>query len=197
MRAFYPHPSLILVLTLAVGGSASLAAAERSPDQDTHALLRDRNIFDPTRRPDRPTENRRESEAPPRTETLSLIGTMLHAGRAFSFFDGSNPSFRQVLSPGETLAALKVGAITTAGAELEAEDGTVHWLPVGSRLHRVGEGAWSVADGSTRTSEAPGGAADSDSGAPATEGAAASGPTSETDDILRRMMERRRQEELR
>jgi hypothetical protein len=196
MRAFYPHPSLILVLTLAIGGSTSLAAAERSPDQDTHALLRDRNIFDPTRRPDRPTENRREREAPPRTETLILIGTMLHAGRAFSFFDGSNPSFRQVLPPGETLATFKVGAITTAGVELEAEDGTVHWLPVGSRLRRVGQGAWSVADGSTRTSEEPSAAARGEAGDPA-RGPAAAGPTSETDDILRRMMERRRQEESR
>ena len=196
MRAFILHPSLVLALTLAVGGLSHLVAADRSPDQDAHALLRTRNIFDPTRRPDRPTEDRREHETPPRTETLNLIGTMLHEGRAFGFFDGSSPSFRQVLSPGESLAALKVGAITTAGVELEEEDGTVHWLPVGSRLSRVGQEAWSVADGSTRTSEEPSAAASSESEAPAT-GPAAAGPTSETDDTLRRMMERRRQEESR
>jgi hypothetical protein len=196
MRAFILHPCLVLALALAVGGVDHLVAADRSADQDAHALLRTRNIFDPTRRPDRPTEDRRERETPPRAETLNLIGAMLHEGRAFAFFDGSSPSFRQVLSPGESLAALEVRAITTAGAELAEEDGTVHWLPVGSRLRRVGQGAWSVADGSTRTSEEPSAAARGEAGTPAT-GPAAAGPTGETDDILRRMMERRRQEESR
>jgi len=182
-----------LVFALMVGGMVGHAAAEGDDPKDHHALLRTRNIFDPTRRPGRSTEERREREAPVRVEVLKLIGTMLHEGRAFGFFDGSSSGFRQVLSPGEALAGMKLATVTTAGVELEEEDGTAHWLPVGSGLRREGQGAWSLAEVTVPSSLT---AAAGGSDAAATEpGAATGGAGSESDDMLKRMMERRRREE--
>jgi len=197
MRARLLRPSLIVAVAFAVGGFTSVAGAEGSSNPDMHALLRARNIFDPNRRPDRPSESRREREVPAPAETLSLIGAMLHEGRAFCFFDGSNAGFRQVLSPGEMIASMRIGGITTAGVELKEEDGTVHWLPVGGHLRRVGLGAWSAAERPTQTAEEPRSPAGSEPGGPAADVPAASGPANEADAILKRMMERRRQEESR
>jgi hypothetical protein len=196
MRARLLRPFLIVAVTFAAGGFTTVGGAENSSNPDKLALLRARNIFDPNRRPDRPSESRRESAAPAPAETLSLIGAMLHEGRAFSFFDGSNAGFRQVLSTGEMIASMRIEGITTSGVELKEENGTVHWLPVGGRLRRVGLGAWSVADG-TQTAEEPRRVAESASRGSATDTPAATGPSDEADAILKRMMERRRQEESR
>lgn len=186
-----------LMLVLVVGGMAGLSAAQGDPTQDQHALLRTRNIFDPTRQSGRSTEGRREREAPVRVEALRLIGTMLHEGRAFGFFDGSSSSFRQVLSPGEAIAGMKLASVTTAGVELAEEDGTVHWIPVGSGLRREGEGVWSLAEGSVRSREERDATAADGSEAAASEpgDSATAGAGSESDDIVKRMMERRRREE--
>jgi hypothetical protein len=62
----------------------------------------------------------------------------------FAFFDGSDPSFRTVLSAGDAIAGHTIREISADGVKLEREGVAVR-LPVKAQLRREDEGEWRLA----------------------------------------------------
>lgn len=192
---------------------------ENSRSFDRFQLIVDRNIFDSERRKqvaNRQPEPRIEQ---PRTQTISLNGTISYGGKAFAFVSSSESEYRGVFSPGDTLGGWRLESVDTRGVKLKAEDGELD-LPVGKSLRRDGEEAWRVSEelvagvtsgrfGSSSTPRGPGGGSGSrrSGGAPPTPGgspmagtpAPAAPPAAagggDMSDIIKRMMERRKQEQ--
>ena len=176
----------------------SVPAAETPRSEDGMALVRSRNIFDPNRRPGRRSDGQRDSSEPPRAELLVLTGTMLHTGRDLAFFGGSESAFRKVVTVGEQVGRFTVARIQRGEVELTGDDQR-HVLGVGKSLKRLGEGPWEVSEERV-TATAPSAARTEEraerSPAPATANGPAAAPEG-SNDTMRRMMERRRQEESR
>lgn len=175
-------------------------------------LILERNIFDPTRRKPLPPGSRREERPPPvRPETLTLTGAICYGGKTFAFFDGSDPGWRGVFSPGEKLGGWTLAKVGTDGVRLEGGEKPLK-LPVGRSLRRRGEEPWEITEAvastaglSPMTGFRPSGPdlpSASGSGA-STSGAAGAGQSSGRgggvpaglSDIMKRMMERRKQQE--
>jgi len=85
---------------------------------DAFRLITDRNIFNPNRtgRRDRSTE-----EAPPRTDVISLVGTMDSDRGLRAFFDGSESAFRKALRVGDSIDKFKVTQIAPNLVDLERD----------------------------------------------------------------------------
>lgn len=170
-------------------GWLTLAAAE-APEAgrgyEAFQLIQSRNLFDPDRRASRVREEAAEATAQVHVESLVLTGTMVYEGRAFAFFGGSTPEYRQVLAPGSAIAGFDLVTITTTRVELE-RDGEHVVLLIGGRLRREGEGNWvssAVADAPVVGRE------------PAASGQSVAGASTagEVSDLMKRMMERRAQQ---
>jgi hypothetical protein len=181
-----------------IAGAWALVGAapetDRRASEDFLKLLIERNVFDPNRRAQR--EGARPPVAVrPRAESLSLIGTLLHDDQAMGFFSGSSAAFQQVLSRGDEIGGLRVTHITAAGVILVTGDGQVE-LAVGEGLRRVGEAPWALADrASDESPSAEGSLGPESSSAEGGEIGAKASP--EVNEVLRRMLERRRQEQTR
>jgi hypothetical protein len=143
-------------------------------------------VFDPDRRASRVTEEAPQATAQVSVESLVLTGTMLYEGRAFAFFSGSTPEYRQVLAPGSAIAGFDLVTITTTRVELE-RDGEHVVLPIGGRLRREGEGNWvaSAEADAPVVAQEPAASGQSEVGTPT---------TGEVSDLMKRMMERRAQQ---
>lgn len=185
--------------------STNAPTAAPTPDSgsfDRFRLVVDRNIFNSERRkplpPGREPPPRIER---PRTQTISLNGTISYEGKAFAFVSSSESQYRGVFSPGDTVAGWQVAAVNTRGVELKG-DTDAFTVPVGSSLRREGTAPWELSSGVT--SAGSGSSSKEQAGTPADSAAAtAAAPAPAGDsgggggmsDILRRMMERRRQEQ--
>jgi hypothetical protein len=164
-------------------------------------LISDRNIFSANRRrmvlDDRPTTR----PALPPTEAVHLTGAWIHdAGTSqicVAFFEGSKPEYNASRRLGESIAGYRIAAIRTEGIRL-VQDGSQIDIPVGGGISRQPSGKWQVAlvsgfAGSSAPgppSSTPSASATASSGT-ATGTAPAGGSAS---DVLKRMMERRRQQ---
>jgi len=183
-----------------VGGGAPLgnlkAADAEGVDVDdgmaAYALIVERNIFDPTRRKFVPRERTPRPDPPPRAEVITLTGSLLYSGKAYGFFSGSG-SDRSVVPVGEKIADLKLLELTTSEALL-AQGETTMRLQVGGHLERRGESPWESTDTPTEApAETPASTPDPTSTAEAL-APSESGEDASASDLLRQMMERRRQE---
>ena len=109
-------------------------------DFDAFRLVVDRNIFNPNRvgRATRSTE-----EAPPRVDTVALVGTMQSDNGIMAFFDSTDAAYRKALREGETLGSFTVKRILPVGVELMRDDKSLS-LKVSQQLRRVEDGEWRV-----------------------------------------------------
>jgi hypothetical protein len=170
--------------------SAESEAVNAEDGMEAYALIAERNIFDPTRRKLVPRERVSRPDPPPRAEVITLSGSLLYSGKAFGFFSGSG-SDRSVVPVGERVADLKLLELTTSDALLAQGETTVR-LRVGGHLERRGDSPWELTDSPT---EAPVETPTPDEAATAeTASPAESGEDASASDLLRQMMERRRQE---
>jgi hypothetical protein len=147
-------------------------------------LISERNIFDPYRT----GRSNRTDEAPPRPDTVTLVGTMDYDKGPHAFFDGSAPAYRKALRTGDTIADYTVTGITHDSVEL-TQAGTKLTLAIGQQLRRPPGGTWSVAPADTvrREADAPPAASDSTtSPTPATPAASS--------DVVKRLMEQRQKQ---
>lgn len=190
---------LVLALALASPAGAQGEAARGIPAFGEFRLLIQRNIFDPSRR--KPAE-RPVAEAPPapRVDELVLSGTLVTDAGAYAFFEGSRREYARVVETGGEVAGCVVTGIGTSGVVLSAPDGPLN-LDVGRALAREGDRPWELAgrpsgrrpplssgDGPARVADGtPTGGGEAEPGP-------ADAPSEDTNDVLRRMMERRRQE---
>ena len=157
---------------------------------DAFRLVRTRNIFDPNRQSMRPDAPRSESR--PQSNYLALTGTMVTEGKSLAFFSGSAADSSKVAGVGETIGSYKIKTIAAQQVELE-KDGQPVTLPIGRQLTLEGTVTVRVPNDAVAAPQ------DSASGSPnvsSTPGAlpAASPPSGNKDDVLRRMMEKRAKE---
>jgi hypothetical protein len=173
--------SLLLLLPV-----ASVAAPHSAPaTTDPVRSVAERNIFNPARTP-RSSGTEAASNAPPSpvAEVLTLVGVLDDGIRRTAFFDGSSTALRQVLASGGTVAGLTLTEVALHQATLSAGPQTFT-LSVGRSLAREPGGAWRAAPDAT-IGAAPDAA--SSTVAPA------STPSSDANDALRRLKERRRKQ---
>jgi hypothetical protein len=213
--------SLALVILMIAGTSAPAEETDgsRGTDHQSFRIIAERNIFDSTRstRPVAPPAPREAQRRPP-AESFSLLGTMIYDNGSYAVFDGSSSQFRGVLAAGETIGGYRIAGISLNHVELEADGQSVE-LPLGSQMTRQEEGQWTVAarmDADRPGDERPVAARSSDQGGERTSGrrggtsssrpaGSTETPRSETarsisaeaeSEILKRLMQQRREEEL-
>jgi len=183
---------------------------------DAFRIVYDRNIFSANRRAGRSVE-RPTTETisrPVQTEQIVLTGafiqTMGSVRECVAFFEGSKAEYNTTRSLGGSIAGYRIAEIRTEGVRLVQNDERIE-IPVGCGLSRQGEGKWQVASASNlagrramsssegRRGSDYGGRRDSNSRSRTSPGTP-SAPTGEaaksvsTDEILKKLMERRQQE---
>ena len=186
------------------------------PSLASFKLIQERNIFDPERR--RPREIRRERPVePPREESFTLLGTMSYGERILAFFEGTQRNWSGAVELGEEVAGHTLKEVGFDNVLLELK-GEILALQVGAGRSKRGDADWETQDrdswkgssGGSRSgrSSRPSssstfrparieGSADAAS-APADGGSENAADESVIDgsasDILKQMMERRRQQ---
>jgi hypothetical protein len=106
---------------------------------ETFRLITDRNIFNPNRTGRRD----RTEEQPPRTDIITLVGTLESEHGLRSFFDGSEAGFRKALRVGDMIDKFKVVKITPNVVDLE-RDGKIISMRVGQQLRRPEGADWNI-----------------------------------------------------
>jgi hypothetical protein len=125
-------------------------------------------------------------------DSFALVGILSYEKGQFAFFDGTSSEFRKVLQSEGTIAGYKIIGISQKGVKLEAAGKQIE-LPVNYQMRREDEGEWQVAVRSgSDTPSGPSSSASSGSSATATATATAS---PEVNEVLKKLMERREQED--
>lgn len=183
----------LIVAVLLLGAWAAAQRGERQAARpatsgrtiDDYSLVMQRNIFSPSRRPQRTTDNTRETPPPPPLHTVSLVGTWITPKQRIAFIESNRSEYSGPRYPGTLVDVWTVEDITTTGVLLAHNEQRMH-LPVGQRIERRGEEQWrlagaAVTTATTGTTTAAPAAGTGSSGAGAAE-------------ILQRLRERRQTE---
>jgi len=110
------------------------------PSLASFKLIQERNIFDPDRR--RPREMRRETPvAPPREESFTLLGTMSYGERILAFFEGTQRDWSGAVELGKEVAGHTLKEVEFDHILLELE-GEILSLQVGAGRSKRGDGDW-------------------------------------------------------
>jgi hypothetical protein len=114
------------------------------PGFETFDLLLKRNIFDPARRPNMPERSERPVYvAPPRKEYLALLGVLICGGQAVAFFEDTAGGSGKQVRTGDEIAGFRVVGVATDRIRLEKAKQEQE-LPVGWQLVRQGETDWRI-----------------------------------------------------
>lgn len=192
-----------MAFTLATGFFADAQSGDVPGPADFASFSRfitQRNIFDPNRYPRDSQTPRpavyRPTRAQRSTPAFTLVGTMSYQKGMFAFFDGNNADLRKVLSESGGIAGYTVTEITLTGVRLQTADKkeTVqmkigemmrqegdHWLPVGQGELSADTGDAESAVPAATENTSP------DAGSPPS-------PALEGNDILKKLMQQRKQE---
>jgi hypothetical protein len=132
-------PAAAVVALLLATVLPAAAQSTNGLDFASFQIIRQRNIFDPSRVPHR----RSSSSAARVVDSFSFVGTMSYAKGNFAFFDGTSPDFRKVLELEGSIADFKVIAITPKSVTMvSGTNETV--LPLGTQMRRDDNGHWVV-----------------------------------------------------
>lgn len=192
---------LLAALTLA-GGQFAHAQSNGVPGATDYPafsrFITERNIFDPNRQPHYPS-SRTKAVAKPRTHSaaapmFTLVGTMSYGKGLFAFFNGNNADIKKALPVSEKIADYTVVRIVQSRVTLESADKKERIeLKVGDGM-RQENGQWEFSGtaelpagtSSPAATTVPSAGSESPAAAPVSAGAAS--------DILRKLMEKRAQE---
>ena len=186
------------------------------PSLASFKLIQERNIFDPERR--RPREIRRERPVePPREESFTLLGTMSYGERILAFFEGTQRDWSGAVELGKEVAGHTLKEVGFDNVLLELK-GEVLSLQVGAGRSKRGDADWETQDrdswkgssGGSRTGRSSRSSSSAtfrpariEGSADAASASADGGSNNAADesvidgsasDILKQMMERRRQQ---
>ena len=192
---------ILLLSGVLLSGGVALAQSNGVPGPTDYAkfshFVTDRNIFDPNRQPHSysPTTRTRTRTRtrPTSAPGIMLVGTMSYEKGMFAFFNANNSDMKKALQVAEKIADYTVTEITANRVKLESADKKQQLeLKVGDGL-RQENGKWVKSDtgelpsetGATETTNTGGG----DSSTPAAPAAAG-----ESNDVLKRLMEKRAKE---
>lgn len=118
--------------------SGATPEAPRNPSEfEAFRLIADRNIFNPNR-----TRARGPEEAPPKVDTVALVGIVHDDGKIVAVFDSPDESFRKALQVGEKIADYSVTTIAEDHIELTGKDGKAFPFRMSQQLRRVEGGEW-------------------------------------------------------
>jgi hypothetical protein len=180
-----------------------LLAAASCPAQPSNAppgvnysafkLITERNIFNPRRR----AQNVRAVEQPAATvDSFTLVGTMSYEKGPFAFFEGSDAGLRKVAKVSDAIAGYKVTDIAYNSVKLVAETNEVQ-LAVGMQMRREDNGPWQVVNAREYAPAGAGKGTNSTASVTASGDdppSSASAPAGADDPVMRRLMQRREQE---
>ena len=162
------------------------------PAYSTFRIITERNIFNPKRvsrnspRPEQPASH---------VDSFTLVGTMSYEKGDLAFFEGSSSNLKKVAKVSDVIAGYKVTNISYNSVELASETNALQRqvkLAVGMQMRREDEGAWHLASASEAAANGNGskdGAASSSTTANSN-----SSSTGSDDPVLKRLMQRREQE---
>jgi hypothetical protein len=166
---------------------------------DDYKLIVERNIFDPNRREVRKNEPDPASVLPQNVpaETVSLVGTLVHRtnkeSERVAFFIGSAPGNTLSAKIGDTVAEMKVQSVQMDNVILKSGKTTFE-IPVGKGLRRNPGESWKL-DENAYVPDAAATMPQPQNQVTRTDTPTESSPPSgSANDVLRRMMERRKQE---
>ncbi|MGH7940936.1 MAG: hypothetical protein ACREE6_04790 [Limisphaerales bacterium] len=182
--------SLFCFFLLAFPVPAQSANDSSTPDFSSFQIIVDRNIFNPDRYGNGPRHHEK-----PGVPWFSLAGTMSYRKGMFAFFDGAGDAYRKALEQGGKIAGYTVRKISFDGVQLESSGKTTE-MNVGTAMRLEG-GAWELsAPGDWGEMTATGSGTGSGPANETPEAPAASLPASgEQNDILKKLMEQRQQQE--
>jgi len=158
--------------------------ASTTTDFDAFKIIAQRNIFNPNRSARGSRNGGGEGARPARTESFTLVGTMLYESGQFAFFDSAAAGYKKVFKAGDSIAGYKIGEVTPNGIKLEL-NGKTNVLAVGQQMRRQEEGEWSVSGNVLPETSSSAGTSDS------TSSSASSG---DEDEIVKRLMKKREEE---
>jgi hypothetical protein len=151
------------------------------------SMIMERNIFNANRSPY--TRGGPDRPAAPRTDEITLVGTMDSEKGLRAFFDGSNSSYRKALHVGDSVDKFKVTKIEPKKVELESGGKTIS-VNVGQHLSRPEGGDW-ILSASDLPSQARAGTMGTMGNPSRPDPSAAPEIPANADEITRRLMERR------
>ncbi|MEA3188700.1 MAG: hypothetical protein QOD99_2530 [Chthoniobacter sp.] len=202
--------AVVLFTASAAAQKVAQKAAQTAPVEKGFAafkMARTRYVFNPDRRgPVTSASVQREPTVQSRPNYLAVTGVMMTSGKTVAFFSGSQPAYNKVAGVGATLGKFTVASVTTAQVELTSDGKTVV-IPVGGQLPMEGSAPAPSPDPSatvsttttttattTTTTVAPA-AADGETSSEASPAASpATAGATDQNDVMKRMMERRRQQ---
>lgn len=162
---------------------------------ENFAPILNNNVFNAHRqdraRLDAEQERNQQRSIP--VDRFALVGTMHNKGQAFAFFTGTEPAFRSVIQVGQNIAGHTVVSIRNKAVTLSKGEDSFE-LAIGMEMSRQGKTEWKIdqnADGRWRTSD-PGKLERSNEQPKEQEKPDAL--TGDKADILKQMIERRKQE---
>ena len=193
-----------LAALLALAGGACAQSNNGIPGPTNYAafsrFITDRNIFDPARQPhyySATTRIRPRTRVSASAPAFTLVGTMSYEKGMFAFFSGNTADLKKVLPVSEKIADYTVTEITMGHAVLQATNAPDKLeLKVGDVVRQengkwVLSGAGDLPAGSSSSAETNSASAGENAAAGAAASPASAG---EPNDILKRLMEKREQE---
>lgn len=208
MNMTHTKKFLLIALALANGwlaGAQTNDAASATDYASFSRVIAERNIFDPNRVAHTPGAKRtayrpRTRSAAPAAPAFSLVGTMSYEKGRFAFFSGNSADLKKILELDGSIAGYTVAEIAPTQVKLQSADKKILALKIGDTL-RQESGHWELAaQGET---PAPAGTTETAAAAAAEEGATPAAPeapanpaagNSAASDILKRLMQKREQE---
>jgi hypothetical protein len=113
---------------------------------EAYRLIVSRNIFDPTRRPDRPSQSVERVE-PPRTDRLEFVGTLIDINEpedSQAFFKSTEPRLQRALKKDEEIAGYTLVAIEPTKVRLQLGDEEVFDFEKGQQMVRNENEDWEI-----------------------------------------------------
>jgi hypothetical protein len=179
------------------------AAVEAKSDGETDfsafKIIGDRNIFNPNRVASRPERSGRNWNRPKPAESISLAGVMLYEKGNLAFFNASDPAYKKPLKVEGRVAGFKIASIDLHSVKLEGPTNEIE-LRVGMSLRKGEGGGWSVSTAppepapSAETNAPDAAAAPGSANVKTNDDAKTGGPAASPSDVLKRLMERRKQQ---
>ena len=172
-----------LVITDGVATRAQQTNGTNQADFSNFQVISDRNIFNPSRT----ARHRNKGGQAPASDAFSLVGTMHYAKGTFAFFDGTTSEYRKAVQNAGTIAGYKVTDITPTTVKLASGDKQLT-MKIGTQMRREEKGVWQfVVSGELPTETTD--TVDTASAEPA-----GNNSSTEGNDVLKRLMQRREQE---
>lgn len=189
--------TLLLLALLLAPGFIRAQSSDVPGDTDYTSFSRfitQRNIFDPNRYPHETrtyhhTVSRHASSAP----AFTLVGTMSYGKGNFAFFSGNSDDLKKILPVSGSIASYEVTAISLTGATLLGPDKKTIQLNIGDQLRQENNG-WQMVGAAEVSASSNEGAGTSGGAAPDTGSATAPSANLGNNDILKRLMQLREQE---